>query len=157
MKVARTSGQDRNSQPFKTYNPSQNIKKLTNMAKDPIPLKQLPPIGRGDVQSIVSLTDQRVDTSKDSGAQLVSSNLSKEISFDVEDLEIPWSDLVFKERIGAGSSFTFMRSNLQLVPLFIVGGICYDVFMVLKCTEFGLVSGSFGTVHRAEWHGAVSY
>ncbi|RRT49629.1 hypothetical protein B296_00046509, partial [Ensete ventricosum] len=38
-----------------------------------------------------------------------------EISFAVDDLNIPWSELVLKERIGAGS---------------------------------------FGTVHRAEWHGS---
>ncbi|KAF2289763.1 hypothetical protein GH714_038523 [Hevea brasiliensis] len=47
--------------------------------------------------------------------QLVSSKTSNELSLDVEDLDIPWSDLVLKERIGAGS---------------------------------------FGTVHRADWHGS---
>ncbi|KAG6744133.1 hypothetical protein POTOM_052843 [Populus tomentosa] len=49
------------------------------------------------------------------GSQLVSGKTSDELSLDVEDLDIPWSDLVLKERIGAGS---------------------------------------FGTVHRADWHGS---
>ncbi|KAJ6969314.1 hypothetical protein NC653_037088 [Populus alba x Populus x berolinensis] len=49
------------------------------------------------------------------GSQLVSGKTNDELSLDVEDLDIPWSDLVLKERIGAGS---------------------------------------FGTVHRADWHGS---
>lgn len=36
------------------------------------------------------------------GSQLVSGKTSEELSLDVEDLDIPWSDLVLKERIGAG-------------------------------------------------------
>ncbi|KAG6745143.1 hypothetical protein POTOM_051787 [Populus tomentosa] len=51
------------------------------------------------------------------GSQLVSGKTNDELSLDVEDLDIPWSDLVLKERIGAGS---------------------------------------FGTVHRADWHGSIS-
>ncbi|KAF5737482.1 serine/threonine-protein kinase CTR1 [Tripterygium wilfordii] len=57
---------------------------------------------------ILTSSDQRVDAAKDF-------RFSEEISLDVEDLDIPWSDLVVKERIGAGS---------------------------------------FGTVHRADWHGS---
>ncbi|KAJ9181444.1 hypothetical protein P3X46_009576 [Hevea brasiliensis] len=119
MKVARTSAQDRNAQNFKLYNPLQNIKQATNMMKDPIHLKHIPTMGHRDVQPLLSLSDQRVDTSKNSRfsevSQLVSSKTSNELSLDVEDLDIPWSDLVLKERIGAGS---------------------------------------FGTVHRADWHGS---
>nr|XP_034909377.1 serine/threonine-protein kinase CTR1-like [Populus alba] len=37
------------------------------------------------------------------GSQLVSGKTNDELSLDVEDLDIPWSDLVLKERIGAGS------------------------------------------------------
>ncbi|PON36339.1 Serine/threonine protein kinase [Parasponia andersonii] len=49
------------------------------------------------------------------GGQLIPSKPSNKLTLDVEDLDIPWSDLVVKERIGAGS---------------------------------------FGTVHRADWHGS---
>lgn len=48
------------------------------------------------------------------GNQMILKSSSK-ITLDVEDLDIPWSDLVLKDRIGAGS---------------------------------------FGTVHRADWHGS---
>ncbi|KAI8563140.1 hypothetical protein RHMOL_Rhmol03G0089700 [Rhododendron molle] len=47
--------------------------------------------------------------------QTVPTKPSNSFSFEGEDLDIPWSDLVLKERIG---------------------------------------SGSFGTVHRADWHGS---
>ncbi|KAF2307576.1 hypothetical protein GH714_029854 [Hevea brasiliensis] len=118
-KVDRTSAQDENAQNFRSYNPYQNIKQSTNMMKDPIHLKRIPTMGHRDVQPILSLSAQRVDTSKNSrfseGSQLFSSKTSYELSLDVEDFNIPWSDLILKERIGAGS---------------------------------------FGTVHRADWHGS---
>ncbi|KAL9336718.1 hypothetical protein Peur_071206 [Populus x canadensis] len=112
LKVNHISGLD------KAYNPSQNAKQSMNEVRDPIPLKKIPPVVRRDIRPLISLSDQRVDASKDSiseGSQLVSGKTSKELSLDVEDLDIPWSDLVLKERIGAGS---------------------------------------FGTVHRADWHGS---
>ncbi|XP_002528586.3 serine/threonine-protein kinase CTR1 [Ricinus communis] len=119
MKVARTNAQDRNSYMIKSHNGSQNVKQSTNMVKDLIPLKHIPTIGHRDARPLLSISDQREDTSKNSkfseGSQLISSRQSKEFSLDVEDLDIPWSDLVLKERIGAGS---------------------------------------FGTVHRADWHGS---
>lgn len=94
-KVSRPSFEDRNPQLF---NPSQNIVHTPGMVKDPIPLKRIPPIGHRDVS--------RVDTTKGSrfveGVQLVPSKPSKELTFDIEDLDIPWNDLVLKERIGAG-------------------------------------------------------
>ncbi|KAK9921163.1 hypothetical protein M0R45_029686 [Rubus argutus] len=79
--------------------------------EDCIPLKRISPVGRRDVSSL--------DTSKDSrfgeGVQQVPSKPSNELTLNVGDLDIPWSDLVLKEKIGAGS---------------------------------------FGTVHRADWHGS---
>ncbi|KAF7146862.1 hypothetical protein RHSIM_Rhsim03G0081400 [Rhododendron simsii] len=64
----------------------------TNMVKDPVAQKHFPAVG-----------------------QAVPTKPSNKFSFEGEDLDIPWSDLVLKERIG---------------------------------------SGSFGTVHRADWHGS---
>ncbi|WOG91140.1 hypothetical protein DCAR_0310388 [Daucus carota subsp. sativus] len=58
--------------------------------------------------------DPRVNTGTDQTSQLVTSR-PRELPFDVEDLDIPWSDLDLKEKIG---------------------------------------SGSFGTVHRADWNGS---
>ncbi|KAL6145730.1 hypothetical protein ACLB2K_056415 [Fragaria x ananassa] len=102
---------DRSPQLLKSYNPSQNIVHQQTMLKDQIPLKRIPPIGHRDIS--------RLDTSRDSrfgeGLQVVPGKPNKELTFDVDDLDIPWSELALKERIGAGS---------------------------------------FGTVHRADWHGS---
>ncbi|XP_050380367.1 serine/threonine-protein kinase CTR1 [Argentina anserina] len=102
---------DRNPQLLKPFNPSQNIVHQRTRLNDQNPLNRIPPVGHRDIS--------RLDTSDDSrfveGLQMVPSRPNKELTLDVDDLDIPWSDLVLKERIGAGS---------------------------------------FGTVHRADWHGS---
>lgn len=104
-KFVRPSAQNRDSQLIKSFNPSQNILQSTNNIKDSMP-KHVAPVGHRGVQPVLAYSDQRVDTVKDSrfpeGGQLVPSKPNKELSFDFEDLDIPWSDLVLKERIGAG-------------------------------------------------------
>lgn len=118
-KGGRTSGHDRDFELFNSCNPTQNMTHSINMVKDPNPLKHIQPIGHRDAQPGLSSIDQRVDASKDlrfsESGQLVPGKPSKEFTFDVDDLDIPWNDLVLKEKIGAGS---------------------------------------FGTVHRADWHGS---
>uniref|UniRef100_A0A5B7AXT4 non-specific serine/threonine protein kinase n=1 Tax=Davidia involucrata TaxID=16924 RepID=A0A5B7AXT4_DAVIN len=118
QKAAWSIVHDRDSQQFKSCNP-QNVLSMTNVVRDPVPLKHLPPIGHREVQPLVALSRMRVDTVKNlrfvEGGQLVPKKPSKDLMLDVEDLDIPWSDLVLKEKIGAGS---------------------------------------FGTVHRADWHGS---
>uniref|UniRef100_A0A2P2KJL1 non-specific serine/threonine protein kinase n=1 Tax=Rhizophora mucronata TaxID=61149 RepID=A0A2P2KJL1_RHIMU len=108
--VAQISGQERGTQPFKSYNPLQNLKQSKNMIKDQIPMKHIPPTLPRNVPPPFPSRDQHADTSK-----LVFNKPSKKLPFYVEDLDIPWSQLDLKDRIGAGS---------------------------------------FGTVHRAEWHGS---
>lgn len=123
VKVDRTIAQDGSVQIFGPYNPSQNVKQSTNGVKDAIHLKHIPTVGHRDVQPVLALANQRVDTSKISrfseGGQLVSNKTSNELSLDVEDLDIPWSDLVLKERIGAGISThicaTSWRENTALI------------------------------------------
>ncbi|XP_044492468.1 serine/threonine-protein kinase CTR1 [Mangifera indica] len=118
-KGGRPSAHDRDTELFKSCNPTQNIIHSMNSVNDPIPLKHIPPIGHRDGQPRLALPDQIVDKAKDlrflEGAQLIPGKPSKDFSLDVEELDIPWNDLVLKERIGAGS---------------------------------------FGTVHRADWHGS---
>lgn len=79
---------------FESCNPH-TIIGSTNMVKDTDPRKHFPPVGRR--------------------GNMVPIKPSNKLSLEGEDLDIPWSDLVLKERIG---------------------------------------SGSFGTVHRADWHGS---
>lgn len=107
LKFSRISGLDINTQPLKSYNPSQNDKQSMNVVRDPIPLNKIPPVMHRDARPRISSSNLRVDPSKDSmfseGGQLLSGKTSKEFSLDAEDSDIPWSDLVLKERIGAGT------------------------------------------------------
>lgn len=95
---------------------SQEVVSSTNMVKHSIPLKLLPPAKHANSQSIVSFLDPRMDTSKNArfgeGGQLVPSQ-SSEYTFEVDDLNIPWSDLVLKERIAAGSFLLLLKYWLQ--------------------------------------------
>ncbi|KAI4349019.1 hypothetical protein L6164_009675 [Bauhinia variegata] len=117
--VLYPSTQDQGSETFKSCNLPQNIVDSTAMGKDIMPFKLNRPVGHKDIQSSLVLTNSNVDVIEGrrftEGSQLVPSKTSRELGLDVEDFDIPWSDLVLKERIG---------------------------------------SGSFGTVHRAEWNGS---
>lgn len=105
--VAWPSHNNRESGLLKSFNPSQDIVSSVSPVQDPIPSKHNPP-------PHVALPDHRVDTVKD--VRFIEQSVaSREISLDIEDLDIPWNELILKERIGAGS---------------------------------------FGTVHRADWHGS---
>lgn len=89
---------------------AQDVVRSANMVRGSIPLKLIPPTGHEDVHPLISLLNRRVNTNKGTGfgegGQLVSSKTSG-FSFDVDDLIIPWSDLILKERIGAGIIFLF--------------------------------------------------
>ncbi|KAL9428013.1 hypothetical protein AB3S75_030072 [Citrus x aurantiifolia] len=114
-KGGRTSGHDRDFELFKSCNPTQNMTHSINMVKDPNPLKHIQPIGHRDAQPGLSSIDQRVDASKDlrftESGQFVPGKPSKEFTFDVDDLDIPWNDLVLKEKIGAGSFGTVHHAD----------------------------------------------
>ncbi|KAF5473614.1 hypothetical protein F2P56_010214 [Juglans regia] len=111
---AQPSAQDQDSELFKSCNPAQNITHSTTMVKDTAHLKHVPPIGRREVQPLFVLSNSRLDAVKDSrfieGGQLVPGK-SAEPSLDIEDFNIPWSALVLKERIGAGSFGTVHRAD----------------------------------------------
>ncbi|XP_055807112.1 serine/threonine-protein kinase CTR1-like isoform X2 [Solanum dulcamara] len=90
---------------------------LTSMSqeKDLIPLKNVPPIRYGDAQ-LITISEARTDTINDKryfegGGRLAPAKPSRELVLDVEDLDIPWNDLVLKERIGAGSFGTVHRAD----------------------------------------------
>ncbi|XP_039160728.1 serine/threonine-protein kinase CTR1 [Eucalyptus grandis] len=107
-KAAERSAEEADSQQFKSCRPPQNIVHSAKIGGDPIPRKNIPPSGHPGSRPMIARPDPRVDASRDS-------RFADEVSLDIEDLKIPWSDLELKERIGAGS---------------------------------------FGTVHRADWHGS---
>ncbi|KAK7284919.1 hypothetical protein RJT34_19673 [Clitoria ternatea] len=92
------SAHDGGSETFNLGNLPQSIVEPITKGKDPLPLKHNHPPHR-DTQT----------------PQLIPSKHDRELALDIEDLDIPWSELVLKERIG---------------------------------------SGSFGTVHHADWNGS---
>ncbi|CAL0326762.1 unnamed protein product [Lupinus luteus] len=106
------SPHDQGSETFKSCNI------VGSTGKNPLSLKHNRP-GHRDIQTPLALTNSNVDVIESrrfvEGSQLIPSKPTRDLVLDMEDLDIPWGDLVLKERIG---------------------------------------SGSFGTVHRAEWNGS---
>ncbi|KAL3532046.1 hypothetical protein ACH5RR_005567 [Cinchona calisaya] len=98
---ARIKGHNEESQVSKPHNPY-NIMGTSN-------------IGHRDNRPPRALLEPRVDTIRDvrfgDGGQLVPIVPGRELDLDVEDLDIPWSDLVLKEKIGAGSFGTVHRAD----------------------------------------------
>lgn len=78
--------------------------------------------------------------------------LNLEPSLAMDWLEISWDELHIKERIGAGTPcLEFQKIFVGLLNYYFVGNNC------IGCEILSVpISGSFGTVHRAEWHGSVS-
>ncbi|KAM7468294.1 hypothetical protein LguiB_015856 [Lonicera macranthoides] len=109
-KNARPKSHDRESQLSKIYNP-QNLASDALMVKD----RHIPLLGHRDVQSYIASSNLRANTVNDprfvEGGQMAPSNPSREFTLDIEDLDIPWSDLVLKEKIGAGSFGTVHRAD----------------------------------------------
>ncbi|XP_022934740.1 serine/threonine-protein kinase CTR1-like [Cucurbita moschata] len=118
-KTSQPNSQDRDFQLLKLRDNSHNAIQPTILVEDSIPLKYVPHISRGSAQSYLDMSHPRMDSTMDvrfqQGGQLIPGTRSNTLPLGAEDLDIPWNDLVLKERIGAGS---------------------------------------FGTVHRADWHGS---
>ncbi|GAB2229600.1 hypothetical protein Drorol1_Dr00013847 [Drosera rotundifolia] len=110
--ATQAAGPGRDSHMFEFSSPPQNISRATNAVKETVApsgqkgFQQYFPFSRGVVPKDNMLYESN---------QKVPLKTNRDIDLDMEDLDIPWSDLILKERIGAGS---------------------------------------FGTVHRAEWHGS---
>ncbi|KAJ7976058.1 CTR1-like protein kinase [Quillaja saponaria] len=102
--VSQPSIEDQGSQTFKSCNPSPNVIHSTTKGKDGHHLKQT---ARRDVHPPLVLPHSRGDALRDRRF----SEGSRELALDMEDLDIPWSDLVLKERIGAGSFGTVHRAD----------------------------------------------
>ncbi|XP_041998055.1 serine/threonine-protein kinase CTR1-like isoform X2 [Salvia splendens] len=91
----------------------QNVMGSSYAFEHSIPLKLLPHTGHETAQ-FVPFTNPRIERSKNArfgeGGQLVPCESSEYTSY-VDDLNIPWSDLVLKEIIGAGSFGTVHRAE----------------------------------------------
>ncbi|XP_056685020.1 serine/threonine-protein kinase CTR1 isoform X2 [Spinacia oleracea] len=101
-------GHDREPQCSESSNPPQNIGRASNAIREFLPSRFVPPSRRGTQ----ALTDSARNASKDfrfEASQLVSSR--SEAALDMDDLVISWSDLVVRDRIGAGSFGTVHRAE----------------------------------------------
>lgn len=111
---AGIKGHNKDLQVSKLPNPH-NIMGSANMA---LAVQHVPPIGHRPPRA---LPEPRMDTVKDprfvERCQVVPLATSRELHLDVEDLDIPWSDLVLKERIGAGNSFMLIKVTLLNVDI----------------------------------------
>ena len=139
-KAALLKGHDRNSQRAKVY--SQNITGTTKMVND-APLQHMPQAGHRDSQSY-ALSNTRMEVANNQRFEMGQPHKANgDFPLDVEDLDIPWGDMVLKERIGAGN-------HLSLILRWV---FCLLKTLIRQVTAF---SGSFGVVHRADWNGSVS-
>ncbi|KAG2403068.1 Serine/threonine-protein kinase [Vigna angularis] len=103
------------SETYVPGNAPQNIVDST-VGKYPPPVKHKRPVGMPTPLALTNTNDDMIEGKRFvEGSQLITSKHTRELTLDMEDLDIPWSDLVLREKIG---------------------------------------SGSFGTVHRAEWNGS---
>ncbi|KAG6427491.1 hypothetical protein SASPL_111737 [Salvia splendens] len=91
----------------------QEVMSSSNTFSESIPRKLLPQSGHGNAQ-VVPFMNPRIETSKNArfgeGGRLFPCK-SGEYTFYVDDLNIPWSDLVVNEIIGAGSFGTVHRAE----------------------------------------------
>lgn len=114
-KTSQPNSQDRDFQLYKPRDNSHNLIQPTVQVEDSIPLKYVPHINRGSVQSLLDMSQPRMDSTMDlrfaPGGQLIPSTRSKTLPLGAEDLDIPWSDLVLKERIGAGMGPASLKKN----------------------------------------------
>lgn len=79
----------------------------TNAIGDAILLKNIISTGHGDARLGLASSGAELDTIGDSRLSEGGTQISKRLFLEIEDLKIPWSDLVLKERIGAGNASTF--------------------------------------------------
>nr|ATY38750.1 CTR1-like protein kinase transcript variant 3 [Solanum lycopersicum] len=111
---AWNKGCDKGSQlPAKYHPPNMSIS--MSQEKDLIHLKNVPPIRYVDAH-LIAISEARTDTINDQRyfegvGRLAPAKPSRGLVLDVEDLDIPWNDLVLKERIGAGSFGTVHRAD----------------------------------------------
>jgi serine/threonine-protein kinase CTR1 len=93
---------NRESQPSRVFNMNDNTQNVAATRH----INQLN--SHRDVQSFIASSDLR--TSNTVLDPRIAEG-SRELTLDVEDLDIPWSDLVLKEKIGAGSFGTVHRAD----------------------------------------------
>lgn len=103
-KSAQLNTQDGKSEQFRSCITSQSTVQSTPFVDNVVPLNHISQIGSRDSEPLLALSHVRVDHANNlsfiDGSQLI--RKPNELSFGIEDLVIPWKDLVLREKIGAG-------------------------------------------------------
>ncbi|XP_073004375.1 serine/threonine-protein kinase CTR1 isoform X3 [Typha latifolia] len=109
QRVTQPNDKDGGLQPKKLYNPSPNLSSLEQIVQDQNNTNMT------DISRFPAFADLRddklIDSSLHEKHQFGQSFPLNNISLAVDDLMIPWSELVLKEKIGAGSFGTVHRAD----------------------------------------------
>ncbi|XP_038881631.1 serine/threonine-protein kinase CTR1-like [Benincasa hispida] len=112
-KAVQLNAQDGNSEQFRSCVTSQYGVQSTPFVENIAPLNHISQIGSKDSERLLGLSHLRVDHANNlsflDGGQLI--RKPNELSLGMEDLVIPWADLVLREKIGAGSFGTVYHAD----------------------------------------------
>ncbi|RZR96537.1 hypothetical protein BHM03_00025576, partial [Ensete ventricosum] len=114
-KVARPDGDTNVAKLKKMFNPSQNVMSPALLEQDVAQLKLTSQAGCRKVPQIIPPSDLKAEKKKDfrfiEDSRKGGNRSNNDISLAVDDLSIPWSELILKERIGAGICMYFLVNH----------------------------------------------
>lgn len=103
-KASQPSAQDGKPEQLRLCDTSQYSVQSTPFVEHVVPFNQISLIGSKEIEPLLALSHLRMDPASIlsfiEGSQLVKK--PNELSLGIEDLVIPWNDLVLREKIGAG-------------------------------------------------------
>nr|XP_029118350.1 serine/threonine-protein kinase CTR1 isoform X1 [Elaeis guineensis]XP_029118351.1 serine/threonine-protein kinase CTR1 isoform X1 [Elaeis guineensis]XP_029118352.1 serine/threonine-protein kinase CTR1 isoform X1 [Elaeis guineensis] len=106
-RVAQPDGQDGNLLLHELHNPSQNVVSSEQILREQSHVKQIAQVGHLNVSPSLAFSDSRAEKNNDlrfiKEHHFGQTKPTKDTSLAMDDLMIPWRDLVLKEKIGAGS------------------------------------------------------
>lgn len=128
QRTARLVSHDRDPQMQNSFNPLPNVINSKHLVKGAVRPSHILPMGNRDVQPILPFPRPRPGTNKNLGFMeknhSVTSRSSLKYSLVEEDLEIPWSELVLKENIGAGKTDHHRLQSLQTIDFQLLFHAC---------------------------------
>ncbi|RWV97027.1 hypothetical protein GW17_00040217, partial [Ensete ventricosum] len=126
-KVARPDGDTNVAKLKKMFNPSQNVMSPALLEQDVAQLKLTSQAGCRKVPQIIPPSDLKAEKKKDfrfiEDSRKGGNRSNNDISLAVDDLSIPWSELILKERIGAGICMYFLVNHYSTQ-------ICFSVYYI---------------------------
>jgi len=166
--VAQNIMHDMDLQAPNSYNPYLNVVKTKNFVEGPNVPSSILPVKKKHTDPVIS-NPKPVATNNLLFMEINQTILSKsnnQLHLEEEDLDVPWSELLLKKKIGSGIfQLNFGRtSQLHDMVAIDISASPSRVHCILVC-EFCEISfmkdtnkcfsGSFGTVYHADWRGSV--